>query len=46
MKKEKELYTAPALRLLDLNLEGTFCASTVDTNMGYNNPFGDTEYDI
>lgn len=27
MKKEKEQYTAPALRLLDLNIEGAFCAS-------------------
>ena len=46
MKKEKELYTAPALWLLDLNLEDTFCASIVDTNISYDNPFGDTEDDI
>ena len=46
MKKEKELYTMPALRLLPLQLETGFCDSTVDTggmNMGYNNPFGDTD---
>ena len=46
MKKEKEGYTAPALRLPDLNLKGAFCASTTDANIGDNNPFGDTEYDI
>lgn len=27
MKKEKELYTAPASRVLDLIFEGAFCAS-------------------
>ncbi len=27
MKKEKNLYSAPASRVLDLNLEGAFCAS-------------------
>ena len=44
MKKEKELYTAPALRLLDLNIEGAFCASTDPV---FVNPFsgGEEEWD-
>lgn len=49
MKKEKELYAAPALRLIPLELETGLCASTVDTgNMGidFDNPFGDTEYNL
>jgi hypothetical protein len=43
---KKEQYAAPALRLLPLQLETGFCASTVDTgnlNMGYNSPFWETE---
>ena len=49
MKKEKELYSAPALRQIPLQLETKFCASTVDTgNMGidFDNPFGDSEYNL
>ena len=34
MKKEKELYLAPATRVLDLNLEGAFCASGNDWDTG------------
>ncbi len=34
MKKEKELYSAPASRVLDLNLEGAFCASGNDWDTG------------
>lgn len=44
MKKEKEQYTAPALRLLDLNIEGAFCSSTDPV---FVNPFsgGEEEWD-
>ena len=34
MKKEKALYSAPASRVLDLNLEGAFCASGNDWGPG------------
>jgi hypothetical protein len=46
MKKEKEQYSAPAVRQIPMQLEKGLCASTVDTggmNMDYNNPFMDSE---
>lgn len=34
MKKEQTLYSAPSSRVLELNLEGVFCASGNDWGTG------------
>lgn len=49
MKQRLQLYAAPSVRVLGLNLEDVVCASTVNPggmSLTYDNPFGDTEYDL
>jgi len=40
---EKPLYLPPETRILDLKMEAVVCASLVDGNITYTNPFDDDE---
>lgn len=49
MEQRLQLYAAPSVRVLGLHLEDVVCASTVNPggmSISYNNPFGDTEFDL
>ena len=39
-------YFPPMMRVVDLDLEKGLCASTEKFNMGYENPFDDTETNL